>query len=215
MDQLLLPLSPSRQLVLPALEEELLISACQQPETSAPTTTTPLSCGGVSTTTENYGSKTPLQPVQYHYSSTTTTKRDNNNNSKRTGLVRKNSSHRFSEKSGHNISRVGYFRRSVRRLGTRWENWSGTPSFSMDEPSEVTKLIGVPTGADPRLWFFLVYSTFFISGCHILCGAISICVGKNVVFFWSLFGLFLEISSSGQKILKWLIKFTYFFSSHI
>jgi hypothetical protein len=76
------------------------------------------------------------------------------------------------------ITRCGYFRQSGRRLRRRWENWSATPSFSMDEPSEVTILIGVPAGADPRLWFFLIYATFFISGCHFVCGFVSISVGK-------------------------------------
>ncbi|GAU98258.1 hypothetical protein RvY_09430 [Ramazzottius varieornatus] len=47
----------------------------------------------------------------------------------------------------------------------------------MEEPSEATTFIGVPTGADPKVWFFLIYSTYVFSGCHFVCGFISIGVG--------------------------------------
>lgn len=41
--------------------------------------------------------------------------------------------------------------------------------------------MGVPTGANPKLWFALIYSTFTLAGCHFVCGFISIGVGKKKI----------------------------------
>ncbi|XP_055332826.1 uncharacterized protein LOC129584615 [Paramacrobiotus metropolitanus] len=58
-----------------------------------------------------------------------------------------------------------------------WRKFStNTIALSMED-NEGNAFVGVPTGANPKLWFALIYSTFVLAGCHFVCGFISIGVG--------------------------------------
>lgn len=62
-----------------------------------------------------------------------------------------------------------------------WRKFSSTTvALSMDDNGGTT-YVGVPTGANPKLWFALIYSTFTLAGCHFVCGFVSIGVGKEKV----------------------------------